>query len=443
MRLILLLLVVVMIAFAALFKPRVGLFGYIWFALMRPDVIAWSRGDFAFSMYLAIALLVGSSAQYLLKALETWFQNPFCRLLILLQVPILISYFGAVHPQYASAPYNQLIRMVVISLWIPVLIQTIDDMRVLFLVTAVALGSWGFWNALMSVLRGGVYISEGIGGMMPENNTMAIGLAMVLPICWYGRLNLPLKWQWMYFPLVAMTFGCIGTIILTLSRAASLALGVVLGLIAMRSKHRVIVLLVLLAVSAAVTGLIFDRYTARMNTLRDIEGEASANSRIVQIKAAWGMWKDHPWFGIGQGDMTYIELSQRYLGGERGHNIVHNSYMQMLVHCGVFAFLIYTGMFVYALMWTARSAKRLRKTHPDLAAYPYALQISLVAFMLTSLAHPRAFFDFSYMVLMYVAAWYGIEQRLNAAEPQATAAVPAPWPANRYSAQAGFNVRPM
>ena len=84
----LILLIVIAIAITAFFKPRDR---HIWLYLVCIDAARYHRLDpyeYAFSMYLALALLVGSLAEYSIKALGNMVRpNPFCRLLILLLDP--------------------------------------------------------------------------------------------------------------------------------------------------------------------------------------------------------------------------------------------------------------------------------------------------------------------------------------------------------------------
>ena len=62
MRTDLLIVIVVALALLALVKPRLGLFGYLWFALMRPDILSWSVGVLPYSAILADATLTPVTA---------------------------------------------------------------------------------------------------------------------------------------------------------------------------------------------------------------------------------------------------------------------------------------------------------------------------------------------------------------------------------------------
>jgi O-antigen ligase len=137
-------------------------------------------------------------------------------------------------------------------------------------------------------------------------------------------------------------------------------------------------------------------------------------SRIELMKIAPQVWRMRPWFGTGLGGPNFYIYSERVLPTELGRDhVIHNSYLQMLVHGGIFAFLIFTYM-VFGTLWRmARSASQMKKWRPELEAYPRAIEGSLVAFAVASLTHPRATFDFFYMVVAYAAAWHVISRELK------------------------------
>ena len=67
------------------------------------------------------------------------------------------------------------------------------------------------------------------------------------------------------------------------------------------------------------------------------------------------------------------------------------------------------------------------KKDRERAIYPVTIFVSLVAYAVASMTHPRAWFDFYYMLLMYSAAWSGLVQRQvkSAQDPMVAAAAPA------------------
>src|SRR5438309_7084330 len=97
MRGVVLELVLVALAGISLFKPRIGLFCWLWFGLMHPDLFAYIPNAHNASLVLA-ALTLAGSLRYAPDML-LWAVNPVCRWLLLLLVPIVLWAVCAVRPE--------------------------------------------------------------------------------------------------------------------------------------------------------------------------------------------------------------------------------------------------------------------------------------------------------------------------------------------------------
>jgi probable O-glycosylation ligase (exosortase A-associated) len=418
MRALILLAVCAAFTVVGIAAPQVGLYGYIWFALMRPDYMAFAaRLGYPYSTMIALGVILGSWRSFIHIG-RGWLTNPITLVLFALQLPILISCQIALIPGYSDTVYLNFVKMIGMTLFIPLLIVTVEDLKRVYVVTALSLGFWGFWHGTTGVLRGGLRIYGGIGGFMSENNTFACGLVMVLPFCWYGRQLVQDKR--LRLVLLAFSLGSIVTVVLTFSRGAAVALAVLLLMVVMQSKHKIMtaVLIVFLALGPVIY-LVKDQYLGRMSTIREYENDSSARQRLAMMDAAWNVFKTRPYFGVGLGERNFFAAARPFTGGIDQNLVVHNSYLQVLAHCGIFAFLLYLYLLLYTLWYVTRSSRALRKTNPALAPFPRAIQLSLIGFMVCSLTQPRATFDFTYMILMYAAAWYAIEKRLPKVQPAA------------------------
>jgi probable O-glycosylation ligase (exosortase A-associated) len=424
MRALLLVGVVACLALYGFLVPQVGVYAYIWFSLFRPDVVAFGAGTYAYSQWLALTLMAGS-IRFLPNAPRAWIFNPVTLSLILLEIPMAISRYTAPFPYFVEYDYNLFVRMSLALLFIPLVITAVEDFKRLYVVTAISLGTWGLWHGATGVLHGGLRIYNGIGGFMTENNTFACGLTMVIPFCWYSRLlvkSRPLK-----LLLQAMTWGSVACTVLTFSRGAAVALAFILLIMVLQSKRKALALvgILLIGVGPAVY-LVGHKYLNRMSSIATYEQDQSAMSRIVLMKAAVEVWRTRPFFGVGMGSESFMVAAEPFVEGTIGaHLVVHNSYLQMLAECGIFAFLLYVYMMVSVLWRAWRSSRRLKETNPDFLPYPRAIQLSMMAYMICSLTQPRYSFDFLYMIVMYAAAWYSIEKNLP---QEATAPVPGPPP---------------
>jgi putative inorganic carbon (HCO3(-)) transporter len=409
-----LLVIVILICLAALIKPRIGLYGYIWFGLMRPDYMAFAVGRYGMSTMLAVVTLV--SAMRMIVNFRLLFK-PIPILLILFQFAIAVSANNALAPQHAWAEFERYFRMMIMCLIIPVLVTNEDEFREMFLVAAASLGFLGFWWGLTAGLRG-ARIWYGPGGFMSDNNGFAVALAMIVPFCWHARTVVTQRWAKLVYS--AMMVGSVAATVLTFSRGGALALAAGLIMLIVKSENRTRSVVMIVAVILPLMTVVGAAYQQRLSTIQTYEEDASAMSRILQMKIAVDVWKDHPMLGIGIGDLNYLYASRPYLTMTDARVIVHNSFLQVLVHTGAIGFSLYFSMLVTALVQCYRGGWRMWKKDRKTAVYPLAIFVALMAYIVGSLTHPRAWFDFFYMLLLFASTWTGIVQR----RPRAAVASP-------------------
>lgn len=96
-----------------------------------------------------------------------------------------------------------------------------------------------------------------------------------------------------------------------------------------------------------------------------------------------------------------------------GSHVVHNTYLQILVESGVFACAAYVLLLLGSIIWLEVSSRRAKRWHPALQPYPIAMQTALIGFAVDVIFHPRIRYDFYYILIAMVAAWYFIQGHLQ------------------------------
>ena len=424
MRAALLITIVAGICMAAFVRPYLGLLGYLWFALLRPDILAWVE-DRRLSFIIAVCVLLGSAIRLPAGIWRIW-ANPISRALVLLQVPIVLSALVAVDPSLSIPPLLLYLRVIIMALLCVVLFETREHLKYMLLVMAGSVGLLGWKYGLYGILAGGVWFAHGYGGMMADNNLLGLGLAMAVPLCWYAAQLVSYRWLKVIFWV--MFLHTIAAVVMTLSRAAALGLGAGLFLIWWHSRRKLLVAFLLpLALFPALL-LFSTEFVNRLSTLAAPEEEASALSRLVFWKAALKMWQDHPLLGVGFGQANQQELISEYVDPEwlvnvgREYHVLHNTYLQVLVDSGLFAFLIFCALMFGTLWWLGREVARLRVSDPAAVPYPAAIRAALAVFAVASTFHTRERFDFYYFLLMAAAVWYQVRFEVPASAPEASQA---------------------
>jgi probable O-glycosylation ligase (exosortase A-associated) len=398
----LLIIVVAVLCVTALVKPKYGVLAYTWFALMRPDVLSWSVGV-PYSMALAVCTLIGALPH--IFRFGILFSTPLSRWLILFLVPITLSAANAVNPALSWPAWYDFIRIVIMALLIPVFITTERDFQILLAVIGGSVAILGLKLALYGLFVGDAqFIDDFAGTMMGDNNMLALALAMAAPLCWYSALIV--KKRWMRLAFFGLALGSVGGVVMTNSRGGALSAGVAILAVALRSKRKLGTVVVIAVCLSPVVYVVHDTYFKRLSTITADEDKAdgSIKARLNHRRAAYAMWKDYPFLGVGFGMENYAKIAPRYLGYDDFH-VAHNTYFQILADDGIFAILIYVGMLFGTILWLQKSIRQTKDEYPGKEIYPIAMQASLLAFSVGCYFLSRDSYDLLYIALMAAAAW--------------------------------------
>lgn len=399
MRQEILIVVVVLLSIVGVFKPKIGLAAYTVFGLTRPDVLSYSHGDFPYSLLLAAGAGIGSIRE--LGGASVLLQTPITLGLVSLYATLAASSYFALDPAASMSALNLFTRTVLMCLLIPILIRTYEDLKKFILVVALSLGVVGVKFGLGGIISGGGQYTGGIGGFMDDNNTLAVGFVMVLPMCWYAREAVEGRWTRGLLTLCSVM--TVMAIIMSFSRGAAIALACVLVMISLRSGRKMMALILLAFLLVPAFFLVGHSYVDRLSTLRNPSEESSAASRLRQNEIAWELWKERPWTGVGFGGKNYMRVTEEPV-------VIHNTYLQILVDSGLFACLTFSSLLLFTICWLGHTCNPDR-TPPEYLWLPRALQTALVGFGIDAVFHPRCTFDFTYMLLMASACWYVIWRR--------------------------------
>jgi len=424
LRYLLVIAVVVGLCVLSPIKPVLGLYGYYWFAMMRPDILAWA-GPNRYSFLLAVVTLF-SNTPAILRNLPTAVLNPILRKLVLLLLLITISVITAVDPSLCMERYQLFLRVFLMAFVIPLILVTQEQLRWFFVVLSGSLGLLGSKYGLFGVRMGGASFQVGYGGLLSDNNTMALAFAMAVPMCWYARHLLP--WKSARVAFIAMSILNTAAVIFTHSRGGILAVGSALLLIAISEKRKLFALALLGIGALGVSYLVWNSLSSRLETLKNPMEEDSARSRIILATyAAPRMWLDYPFFGVGFTETNQQRLVFKYVPPEYAAayagKVLHNNWLQILVDSGIFAFLVYMWLLFGTGLKTWIAAKRIAAGESmEKAAIPFAISVSLGTFLVGATFLSRTTFDLFYVLLCTAAAW--MEIRKTGLQP--APAVPPP-----------------
>lgn len=417
MREAILILLVIGLSIAGMAKARVALLAYIWFAVMRPDVLAWAT-DRPYSMLLGVVAILSCLRElpYAMQAIRNGWMILFALLMGWFGFSVVVSE----HLSETLLMFRIFLPTMLTALLVPVVLRTFDDVRQLYLVMAFSLGVLGVKFGLWGVILGGVQITAGYGGSLTDNNLFALAMVVALPLCWYARDAVE-DWRLRLLFLAFCVF-IIPATVMTHSRGGALAMGAAVLFIVWQSRRRVLALTLLAVLLAPSVWLVKDSFVQRMQTLQNYEEDMSASGRLEFWKAAFRLSLDYPIAGVGFGGLSYTYKIGKYLPPGMPALYAHNNYLQMAADSGYPSLIIFCILLFGQMIRFWWAGLKFKNKDPLMYAMVMGTSGSLFGFAVGSIFLSRTHWETVYYILAMGAAFSPvIKERLQALE-----ALPAP-----------------
>ena len=213
---------------------------------------------------------------------------------------------------------------------------------------------------IWGVPRAAAYLGRGSGTFINPNH-LAGYLEMVLP------LGVSLSIMGRFGPATRVTLGYFSGVILvgigaTLSRGGVVGclVGLVgLGLWLIVRRHWWKRGLIFGIVLASIGWGIWQKSSTLQNRFNSLQGRTfeQADTRHFFWHAAWSMWRDHPWFGVGPGHFAdrFREYRLFEAGTQVSPEYVHNDYLNTLADWGGVGFSVVMLMVIAVGITAART----------------------------------------------------------------------------------------
>jgi probable O-glycosylation ligase (exosortase A-associated) len=429
MRDILLTLILIPLVPACLFRPWIGILGWLWVAYFSPHGMTWG-----FGRSIPIALLIGGAT--LIGLLFTRDRKPLPRapsvyLLFAFAVDFTFTTIFSLNPDLAWGKWQWVTKGLLMTFVAMTLFQDRVRLRYMYMVTALSLGFFGvrgfFW-----VLRtggGGGWVLGPDLSFFSDNNELGLALCMILPILLYLSREEPRPWLKLVF---RVTFGMtVVSIFFTYSRGAFLGLALILGILVWRSpwRWRFGVAVMVLALIAA--PLLPERLWNRIGSIQQQESQEtrddSAKGRIEAWTTALNLAIDRPFTGGGFRALWNPFVWLRYYGDSfLKVRDTHSLYFEVLSEHGFLGLGLYFAVMISTLVTLRRIRRRWHK-HPEhgyLSNYAEMTQLCLYPYLVAGAFLTVAYFDIyfnliaSSMVLHALSA--KAEQAVHATVPAQT-----------------------
>jgi len=342
-----------------LIRPEFGILLFNWISLMNPHELVWGPAS-----GLPFAFVVGAVTFFAWLFSKENKKLPMTPLVVLMLIFVAwcsVTTIFAYNTHDAPRIWTQYIKIMAITFLTIMMMQDRRRLTLLVIVFTVSLGYFGVKGGLFTIRSGGGDKVYGPGGMIGDNNALAVALLMVMPFVRYLQLQVSQRWQrW-------GIFGCLGLILISIlgsySRGAFLGLACSAMVLALKSRHKVGFGILVAAVLAAGLAFMPDKFSNRMETIETYEEDQSAYYRLNSWHFAMNFAAAHP---LGGGfDVSSVQSLWHYAPDPSRVQVAHSIYFEVLGSQGFPGLFVFLAIIVLAFRTAGTIVKRTRN-RPDL-----------------------------------------------------------------------------
>jgi len=327
--------------------------------------------------------------------------GPTMALLLIFAVWISLTTMLAISPDFAK--WRETMIKIAAAFLIFQIVRTPQRIYWLAWVTAMSIALYGIKGGVMTILTlGAITIYGPPESAISDNNDIAVAFVMVLPLLSYVRhatRSMVLKLG--YAASIVLTSL---SVLATYSRGGLLAIASTGAYFWLKSRHKLIIA-ILLAVTVGTAMLLMpDKWFQRMDTIGHYKSDASVQGRFNAWTHAFNVTKARPIIGGGFGtfsDQVYAEYSPgvKPLAG-------HSIYFECLGEQGFVGLALFIAIW-FSAFWDAQRTIRVARTREDiqnLGELARMLQISLIGYAIGGAFLSLAYFELFYGIVVLCAA---------------------------------------
>ncbi|WP_151446681.1 putative O-glycosylation ligase, exosortase A system-associated [Lacisediminimonas profundi] len=418
-------------------RPWIGIIMWVWLSVMNPHRLGYGvAADWPLAAIVAgvtmMALLVRPVPKRFPLTAVTVFLLAF---VFWMNVTTHFSLVPDVPEQW-----NRVMKVMLMTFVTLILIRDRHHVQALIWIIVISLGFYGVKGGIFTILTGG---KDKVWGpplsSIADNNEIALALVMTIPLMHY--LQTTTKSRTVRYALSGAMLLCFAAILGTYSRGALLAMGLMVGVLALRSHHKAGVFLFILAVLPFAFNFMPAEWMARMEGIHLYEQDGSAMGRINAWTMAYNLALDHPL--VGGGFQIYLpELFAIYAPNPDDLHVAHSIYFQALGEHG----FVGLGLVLLYMLATWRCANWIIRHAAGSEQYRWArslasmLQVSLLGYAAGGAFLSLLYLDVPYFLMAALVATRALMEREMSAKARDDAAMearnggatPEPaWPAAR------------
>lgn len=428
-------------AIAALRRPYWGALLWVWIGLMNPHRLAFG---FAHDLPFAMASVLIVALSMLMHTNEV--RRPPVAVagpLMIFIVWMAVTSAAAIVPSASWAKYQEVLKVLGMTLVVASLVHTRGQIIGLVWVVAGSIAFYGAKGGLFTILTGG---GDRVLGpptsVVAGNNELAVALIVTIPFLYFlGRhaevardflLVRFIPTRWLQIGLYVSCVLCAVSALGSQSRGALLAVAAMLTMLWWRSRSKLLLACIFLALVPVALSMMPESWFERMRSIQTYEEDVSALGRLNAWQMAINIARDRiTGAGFATANPTVFAMySPR--PGPQWILVAHSIYFQVLGDHG------YIGLGIFLVFWFTiyRMAGRvvgLARGEPSLAwaaELGNMAKVSMVGFAVGGAFLSLAYWDMPYYIPVILAATERLVREKRAAmAAEAAPGLPADAPA--------------
>jgi len=381
--------------------PWYGVLAWSWLSYMNPHRLAWGFAyDMPFAQIVAIVLLISLLISPEKKNLPA---NPLIVWWVIFLVWLTISAVNGFYPDLAFNYLEKVLKIQLMTFVTIMLMRDLQRVNQLIWVIVFSIGFYSVKGGIFTFLTGGAFHVFGPDGSdIQDNNALAVGVLMILPLMVYLNKFPPKPWVKKIMPYCI--FFSMASVIGSQSRGAVLAILAVGAFYWWKSRSKVLTATVFILLTMLAFLFMPQEWHDRVSSIADFQQDSSSMSRIRAWEYCIAVANDRL---TGGGFQSWsLENYNRYgIWTEQGF-VAHSIYFAVL-NDGGWPGLI---MFLTILLLIWRQLRRvivLTENDPERADINFLarmLKISMVAFMAGGTFLSLAYFDLAWHLMAITIA---------------------------------------
>lgn len=396
----------------ALFKPHIGVLVWSWVSHMVPQSYTYNFARaFPFLVTVSAVTILG---MFLGRDKNKVPPHPIIAAMFIYWFWIVVTTMLGMEPSNSQTKLIHMSKVMLFAIISAVIMQSPNRLKSYIWVMYASLAFIGVKGGLFTILTGGNSRVQGAGGMMGDNNQLAMAMSMLLPLAIFMAMHPPHKY--LKWPLRGAAVLIPISVIGTHSRGGFVALAGVVGMLILKTKRKLVTLLMIAMVGSA--GIMFmpDSWKNRIESTESATEDGSFLGRVSMWKFSTNVVEDEPIFGAGF-DVFYLrEAADKWMPPGFKPRAPHSIYFEVLAEHGYTGLLFFLTM-IFAGWYTGGTQAKLYRQYQEtkwIGDLCWACQLSIVAYCIGGLTVNIATFDVFYHILALIIMGSVVGEQLRA-----------------------------